>query len=273
MSCLLKLPLKCLCLVFLFRDSNVVAQSGDEVTIEESQVVPKFFAVICWSHIRSVSFPLYHRWLPLGRKVPQPPSLGTITTMRSPVLLFLHLQCENKTPCFKTFRGLDRKMVLSMCKPLSYLKNSRSQDQGQEQQKERQRKMSRPQAGLLDHPLRRRQLCSGFLTDFINDSEQNWYNIWHPVQLEYILHEQQIPRNDHKRWYSSFSPELNSIKLSILMHKLHKCWHCSSSASPLFPFCRCHNRILSLRFIFAENQNTLIIWQMRFHGIIADSFN
>ena len=187
--------------------------------------------------------------------------------------LFLHLQCENKNPCFKTFRGLDRKMVLSMCKPLSYLKNSRSQDQGQEQQKERQRKTFRSQAGLLDHPLRRQQLCSGFLTDFINDSEQNWYNIWHPVELEYILHEQQIPRNDHKRWYSSFSPELNSIKLSILMQKLHKWWHFSSSASPLFPFCRCHNRILSLRFIFAENQNTLIIWQMRFHGIIADSFN
>ena len=56
MSCLLKLPLKCLCLVFLFRVSIVVAQSGDEVTIEESQVVTRFFAVICWSPIRSVHF-------------------------------------------------------------------------------------------------------------------------------------------------------------------------------------------------------------------------
>ena len=62
------------------------------------------------------TFPLYHRWPPLGRKVPQSLSLVTTTTMRLAVLLFLHLQCENKNPSFKTFRGLDREMVLSMCK-------------------------------------------------------------------------------------------------------------------------------------------------------------
>ena len=100
--------------------------------------------------------------------------------------------------------------------------------------------------------------------DTIFDTLWNW-NIYYMNNsfLEMITNDDTAPSHQ----------DMNSIKLSILMQKLHKWWHFSSSASPLFPFCRCHNRILSLRLIFAENQNTLIIWKMRFHGIIAKSFN